>query len=129
MAKRKLGDIAKDYGMGFDELMELASKRLEESMITGRGKLVWISESGQAILDECIPMKGQKPSLYRGKVMHGAPNPRFVVVYLRELNSKVPVEIPLRMKGRLEGKMVYVESVGTEEFPRFRWVKAPSVLL
>jgi hypothetical protein len=129
MAKRKLGDIAKDYGMTFEELLDLSSKRLDESMITGRGKLLWVSEAGQTVLDECIPMLKAKPSVYRGKVMHNAPNPRFIVVYLRELNSKVPVEIPLRMKGKLDGKMVYVERHGPEDNQRFRWVKTPSVLL
>jgi len=38
MAKRKLTQIAEDYGKSFEELYELAVNNFEEDMLSGRGR-------------------------------------------------------------------------------------------
>ena len=106
MAKKKLTAIAEEYGISFEEIQELVFKHLEEETVTGKGKNTWINDVGQVALDDVISM----PVLYRGKVLSEAPNPNYIIVYIKEIARKVPVKIPLKMKGRFNGKMVYVQA-------------------
>jgi hypothetical protein len=122
MPKKKLTEISEEYGIPFEEALDLAFKELEEEMVTGRGKNTWINEDGQRVLDEFISM----PVLYRGPVLQEAPNPSFIMVYVKELSRKVPVRIPLRYKGRFtRGKVVYLEADNSSEPPKYNWVKTP----
>lgn len=121
MAKKKLTDIAEEYGLTFEEAQELVFKHLEEDTVTGRGKNTWINEVGQAALDDVISM----PVLYRGRVLSEAPNPNYIIVYIKEITRKVPVKIPLKMKGRLNNKMVYVQADTSGDTLKYHWVKTP----
>ena len=122
MPKKKLTDISEEYGIPFEEALDLAFKELEEEMVTGRGKNTWINEDGQRVLDEFISM----PVLYRGPVLQEAPNPNYIMVYVKELSRKVPVKIPLKFKGRFaKGKVVYLEADNSSEPPKYNWVKTP----
>ena len=76
MPKKKLTQLAEEYGIPFEEALDLVFKELEEDMVTGKGKNTWINDDGQRVLDEFISM----PVLYRGPVLHEAPNPN---VYYR----------------------------------------------
>ena len=122
MPKKKLTEISEEYGIPFEEALDLAFKELEEEMVTGRGKNTWINEDGQRVLDEFISM----PVLYRGPVLHAAPNPNYIMVYVKELSRKVPVKIPLKFKGRFaKGKVVYLEADNSSDPPKYNWVKTP----
>lgn len=122
MPKKKLTAISEEYGISFEEAIELVFKELEEEMVTGKGKNTWINEDGQRVLDEFISM----PVLYRGPVLQQAPNPMYVMAYIKELSKKVPVKIPLRMRGRITpGKVIYIEADNSGEPPRYNWVKTP----
>ena len=122
MPKKKLTDISEEYGIPFEEALDLAFKELEEEMVTGRGKNTWINDDGQRVLDEFISM----PVLYRGPVLQEAPNPNYIMVYVKELSRKVPVRIPLRYKGRFtKGKVVYLEADNSSDPPKYNWVKTP----
>jgi len=122
MPKKKLTDISEEYGIPFEEALDLAFKELEEEMVTGRGKNTWINEDGQRVLDEFIAM----PVLYRGPVLGAAPNPIYIIVYIKELSRKVPVKIPLKFKGKFtRGKVVYVEADNSGVEPKYHWVKTP----
>ena len=91
-------------------------------MVTGRGKSTWINADGQRILDEFISM----PVLYRGPVLQQAPNPMYVMVYVKELSKKVPVKIPRRMQGKItKGKLIYLEADNSSDNPKYNWVKTP----
>ena len=122
MAKKKLKDIAEEYGLTFEEAQELVFKHLDEDAVTGKGKNTWINEVGQAALDDVISM----PVLYRGKVLSEAPNPNYIIVYIKEITRKVPVKIPLKMKGRFNGKMVYVQADTSGNNIKYHWIKTPS---
>jgi hypothetical protein len=103
MPKKRLTEIAEEYGIPFEEALDLVFKELEEEMVTGRGKGTWINDDGQRVLDEFISM----PVLYRGPVLYEAPNPNYIIVYVKELSKKVPVKIPLKFKGRFtKGKIL-----------------------
>jgi len=122
MPKKKLTQLAKEYGIPFEEALDLVFKELEEDMVTGRGKSTWINEDGQRVLDEFISM----PVLYRGPVLSQAPNPLYVMVYVKELSKKVPVKIPRRMQGKVTaGKLIYLEADNSGAEPKYQWVKTP----
>jgi hypothetical protein len=76
MAKKRLSALAKEYGITFDEIHEIVMNNLEENMVTGKGKNLWLSEEGQVLIDDLIPMV----SIHRGIVVAQAPNPRYVMV-------------------------------------------------
>ena len=122
MPKKKLTQLAEEYGIPFEEALDLVFKELEEDMVTGRGKGTWINDDGQRVLDEFISM----PVLYRGPVLGEAPNPMYIMVYVKELSKKVPVKIPLRYKGTFpKGKVVYLEADNSSDNPKYNWVKTP----
>jgi hypothetical protein len=121
MAKKKLTNIAEEYGLTFEEAQELVFKHLDEETVTGRGKNTWINEEGQTALDDVIAM----PVLYRGKVLSEAPNRNFLIVYIKDILRKVPVRIPARMQGLLVGKMVYVQAETIGEEMKYKWVRTP----
>ena len=122
MPKKRLTEIAEEYGIPFEEALDLVFKELEEEMVTGRGKITWINEDGQRVLDEFISM----PVLYRGPVLSQAPNPMYVMVYVKELSKKVAVKIPRRMQGKITpGKLIYLEADNSGAEPKYNWVKTP----
>ncbi len=122
MPKKKLTQLAEEYGIPFEEALDLVFKELEEDMVTGRGKNTWINDDGQRVLDEFISM----PVLYRGPVLSEAPNPNYIIVYVKELSKKVPVKIPLRYKGKFpRGRIVYLEADNSADHPKYSWVKTP----
>ena len=122
MPKKKLTQLAEEYGIPFEEALDLVFKELEEDMVTGKGKNTWINDDGQRVLDEFISM----PVLYRGPVLSEAPNPMYIMVYVKELSKKVPVTIPLRYKGTFpKGKVVYLEADNSSDNPKYNWVKTP----
>lgn len=122
MPKKKLTQLAEEYGIPFEEALDLVFKELEEDMVTGKGKNTWINDDGQRVLDEFISM----PVLYRGPVLSEAPNPNYIMVYVKELSKKVPVKIPLRYKGTFpKGKVVYLEADNSSDNPKYNWVKTP----
>ena len=122
MPKKKLKEIAEEYGIPFEEALDLVFKELEEEMVTGKGKGTWINSDGQSVLDEFISM----PVLYRGPELGEATNPIYIMVYVKELSKKVPVKIPLRYKGTFpKGKIVYLEADNSTDNPKYNWVKTP----
>ena len=44
MPKKKLTQLAEEYGIPFEEALDLVFKELEEDMVTGRGKGTWIPD-------------------------------------------------------------------------------------
>ena len=121
MPKRRLTELAKEYNVPFEELLDTVYHKMEESMVTGKGRNLWINEEGQSILDDIVPM----PILYRGRVIFQPPNPNFVTVFINEISKKVHVKVPLRMKGRLLDKVIYIEGDNSGLETKYKWVKAP----
>jgi hypothetical protein len=124
MAKKKLKDIAIELGIPFDDAYQIAVHNLSEEMITGKGKNTWISEEGQNILDNHSPM----PIRYRGKVLSVAPNPNFVMVYIREIPMKVPVRVPFTLRGgKLVGKFIYLDAYIEDSIQYYQYAPPPSI--
>tara|TARA_R100000388_G_scaffold39659_1_gene30598 strand:+ start:405 stop:791 length:387 start_codon:yes stop_codon:yes gene_type:complete len=122
MPKKRLTEISEEYGIPFEESLDLVFKELEEEMVSGKGRNTWISEDGQRLLDEFIAM----PVLYRGPIIQQPPNPNFVMVYLKEQTKKVKVRVPRRMQGNLtKGKLIYFEADNSGFEPKYTWIKTP----
>jgi len=122
MAKKRLTELSEEYGISFEESQKIVFDNLEEEMVSGKGKNLWINEDGQRVLDDLISM----PILYRGPVLSQAPNPMYVMVYIKELTKKVPVKVPRRMIGKItKGKLIYIEADNSVEPSKYNWVKTP----
>lgn len=119
MPKKRLTDIAQEYNRSFEEILDMVFNNLEEEMVTGRGKNTWISEEGQAVLDDIIPM----PVIYRGQVLNACPNPLYLWVHHRDRACKVAVKIPRRMEGKLLNKVIYFEENRDGDNLTYHWVK------
>ena len=44
--KKRLTEIADDFGISFDEAIDIAFKNLAEDMLSGKGKNTWITGRG-----------------------------------------------------------------------------------
>lgn len=118
MPKKLLKDIAEEYDISFKDAKEFCFDYLEEDMITGKGLRTWISDAGQAILDDAIPM----PTIHRGKVVGQCPNPLRLWVIDRDRMRKVVVRIPKKMEGKLLGKLIYFEENHNQPGVTYTWV-------
>ena len=116
MPKRKLTDLAKEYNLSFENILEIASNNLEESSLSGRGKNTWVDETGQDVLDSNIPIEEPKPNKYRGRVRNKCPNPTYIMVHLKEKMLVVKTKVPRKFMGvDWIGKMVTVEEIEENE--------------
>ena len=121
MAKKRLTELSEEYGISFDEGQKIVFENLEEEMVSGKGRNLWIDEDGQRMLEDLISM----PVLYRGKVLRTANNPRFVIAYIKDIVQKVKVSIPYRLQDKLINKVIYIESDNSGAEVKFKYVKPP----
>jgi len=122
MPKKRLTNIAEEYGIPFEDAEKIVFDNLEEEMVSGKGKNIWVDEDGQRVLEEVISM----PVLYRGPVLSRAVNPNYVMVYIKELTKKVAVKVPKKWQSKITpGKVVYVEADNSGAEPKYFWTKTP----
>lgn len=119
MPKKRLTALAKEYGVTFDYIHEIVLNNLEEEMVTGSGKNLWISDKGQVILENLIPMV----TIHRGVVIRQAPNPKYVLAKTADSYKMFKVQIPLALSGKMTGKVIYFESDNVGDEPRYKWIK------
>lgn len=117
MPKRRLTDIAKDYNISFEQASDIAFNKLDESAFTGKGKNTWVTEMGQAMLDDNIPLEISKPKVYRGRVRNLAPNPKFAIIHIKEKAGCVPASIPRKLMGKIRRQqMVHIEEYEQDKY-------------
>jgi hypothetical protein len=121
MSKRRLTEIAKDFGISFEEAKELVFKHLEEDMLSGKGKNTWITEEGQICLDSVVHI----PVIYRGRVTRLCPNPMFVLVNIKEIGKCVPVRIRYGNQKNMLLKYIYVQMDAVGEEIKYKMIKPP----
>jgi len=122
MAKKKLTIIAEEQEVEFEEAMRIATEKLPEGSLTGKGKNTWVNEEGTAILEESFMIDEIIPKHYIGKVLKECPNPKYNVVYNKEIGRRVNMLIPRKWQGRLVGKEVTFEAIEDTKGVSYRYV-------
>ncbi len=122
MAKKKLTKIAEEQEVEFEEAMRIATEKLPEGSLTGKGKNTWVNEEGTAILEESFMIDEIIPKHYIGKVLKECPNPKYNVVYNKEIGRRVNMLIPRKWQGRLVGKEVTFEAIEDTKGVSYRYV-------
>lgn len=122
MAKKKLTKIAEEQEVDFEEAMRIATEKLPEGSLTGKGKNTWVNEEGTAILEESFMIDEIIPKHYIGKVLQECPNPKYNVVYNKEIGRRVNMLIPRKWQGRLVGKEVTFEAIEDTKGVSYRYV-------
>jgi len=123
MPKIRLTQLAKKYDVPFEEALKIVQEKLPKESVTGKGKVTWINEEGQEILDYSLMIDEITPVHYKGMVKHEAPNPRYVYVYNKEIKKKVPVMIPKRLSGNMVGKEITFEAIEDNSGVTYRYVQ------
>lgn len=69
------------------------------------------------------PEPPKKDGILEGLCLFQAKNPQWIYVKLKGVDGKIPVIIPRRLTGKLEGKKVYVESITDATGTSYRYVE------
>jgi hypothetical protein len=123
MPKIKLTTLSDEYEVNFEEAIGIVLEKIPKEYVTGRGRNTWISEEGQEIIKEGLFIDEIIPKNYVGKVLAQCPNPRYNLVYNKDIGKKIPVMIPRRFQGRFVGKMINFEAIEDLNGVSYRYVK------
>mgnify|MGYP003116659616 FL=1 len=124
MPKIRIGALAEELDADVDNLVSLAKSKLCSSMITGKGgKALWINEDGQEILRMAVDIPEIVPKHYKGYVIKSAANPRYIYALIKEINKKVPVCVPRKLRKALVGKNIKIEAIEDEVGVSYRYVR------
>lgn len=124
MPKKHIKRIAIENELDFEEACKLAREKLSEDQISGRGNNIWIDEDGQKVLHAAAFAPEIVPKHFHGIVLYSAPNPSYVYAHIKEIEKKVPVVIPRRLRGKLDGKRIMIEAITDDLGVSYRYVKA-----
>ncbi len=124
MPKIRIGTLAEELDADVDNLVSLAKSKLCSSMITGKGgKALWINEDGQEILRMAVDIPEIVPKHYKGYVIKSAANPRYIYALIKEIDKKVPVCVPRKLRKALVGKNIKIEAIEDEVGVSYRYVR------
>ena len=124
MAKIRIGKLAENLDVDVDNLIRLAKSKLCASMMTGKGgKALWINEEGQELLSMAVDIPEIVPKHYKGCVIKPAANPSYVYSYINEIDKKVPVCVPRKLKKALVGKNIKIEAIEDATGVSYRYVR------
>lgn len=122
MAKKRLKEIIAEYDITEDQALDIVRNVLDEEMVTGRGKNLWINEFGQAMFEDHVSV----PIIRRGKCVRLAPNELYIFVKCQELNGIVPARIKRGKQKQYLNKVVYVEEDNNFNPPSYVVIKTPT---
>tara|TARA_E500000178_G_C17016953_1_gene753503 strand:- start:679 stop:1050 length:372 start_codon:yes stop_codon:yes gene_type:complete len=121
MAKKRLKQLIEEYQITEKKAMDIVENVLDDDMITGRGKNLWINEWGQSLFEDNVSV----PIIRRGRSVRKCPNPRFIFVRCEELIGIVPASIKYGTQDSYENKIVYIEEDNNFSPPRYKVIKTP----
>ena len=122
MPKKRVTQIANEKDVSFAEIMFLAKNKIPQECVSGKGKASWVDEEGQEIIERAFEIPEIVPKYLKGRVMHNAPNPHYIYVYIKELGKKVPVIIGKRYIGKLNKKNIDIEAIQDNKGVSYRYV-------
>jgi len=111
MKKTRITTLAKALKMDIHALIKLRMQKLSPEHFTGFGKNTWLFPEGVALLKLAIEAPLAVPNRLGAMVIRDANNPRWVYAKLDGVDGKVPVAIPMKLRGRLAGKHIEVEAI------------------
>jgi len=124
MPKIRIGTLAEELDTDVEDLVGLTKSKLCSSMVTGKGgKGLWINEDGQEILRMAVDIPEIVPKHYKGYVIKSAANPRYVYSYIKEIDKKVPVCVPRKLRKTLVGKNIKIEAIEDAVGVSYRYVR------
>mgnify|MGYP000029179177 FL=1 len=122
MPKTRLSKIAEEQEVEFDEALRIATEKLPEGSVTGTGRNTWVTEEGAKILEDSFMIEEIIPKHFTGTVISECPNPKYNVVFSKEIGKRVNVLLPRKWQGKLIKKIIIFEAIEDSKGVSYRYV-------
>ena len=107
----KLTTLAKELKMDVHALVKLKMQKVPQAHCSGFGKNTVLTKEGADMLRLAAVAPLAVPNRLGAVVIRDANNPRWVYATIDGKEGKVPVAIPMRMRGMLSGKRIEVDAI------------------
>jgi hypothetical protein len=122
MPKTRLSKIAEEQEVEFDEALRIATEKLPEGSVTGTGRNTWVTEEGAKILEDSFMIEEIIPKHFTGTVIAECPNPKYNVVFSKEIGKRANVLLPRKWQGKLLKKIITFEAIEDSKGVSYRYV-------
>jgi hypothetical protein len=122
MPKTRLSKIAEEQEVEFDEALRIATEKLPEGSVTGTGRNTWVTEEGAKILEDSFMIDEIIPKHFTGTVIAECPNPKYNVVFSKEIGKRANVLLPRKWQGKLLKKIITFEAIEDSKGVSYRYV-------
>jgi hypothetical protein len=122
MPKTRLSKIAEEQEVEFDEALRIATEKLPEGSVTGKGRNTWVTEEGAKILEDSFMIEEIIPKHFTGTVIAECPNPKYNVVFSKEIGKRANVLLPRKWQGKLLKKIITFEAIEDSKGVSYRYV-------
>lgn len=122
MPKKRLIKIAEEQEVEFDEALKIATEKLPSGSVTGKGRNTWVTEEGAKILEDSFMIDEIIPKHFTGTVIAECPNPKYNVVFSKEIGKRVNVLLPRKWQGKLIKKIIIFEAIEDSKGVSYRYV-------
>ena len=122
MPKKRLIKIAEEQEVEFDEALKIATEKLPSGSVTGKGRNTWVTEEGAKILEDSFMIDEIIPKHFTGTVIAECPNPKYNVVFSKEIGKRANVLLPRKWQGKLLKKIIIFEAIEDSKGVSYRYV-------
>jgi len=122
MPKKRLIKIAEEQEVEFDEALKIATEKLPSGSVTGKGRNTWVTEEGAKILEDSFMIDEIIPKHFTGTVIAECPNPKYNVVFSKEIGKRANVLLPRKWQGKLMKKIITFEAIEDQKGISYRYV-------
>jgi hypothetical protein len=122
MPKKRLIKIAEEQEVEFDEAFKIATEKLPSGSVTGKGRNTWVTEEGAKILEDSFMIDEIIPKHFTGTVIAECPNPKYNVVFSKEIGKRANVLLPRKWQGKLLKKVITFEAIEDTKGVSYRYV-------
>lgn len=122
MPKKRLIKIAEEQEVEFDEALKIATEKLPSGSVTGKGRNTWVTEEGAKILEDSFMIAEIIPKHFTGTVIAECPNPKYNVVFSKEIGKRANVLLPRKWQGKLLKKVITFEAIEDTKGVSYRYV-------
>lgn len=111
MKRTRIKTLAKALKMDIHDLVKLKMEKLSPQHFQGHGANTWLTDEGANLLRLAVVAPLAVPNRLTAFVIRDANNPRWVYAKIDGQEGKVPVAIPMRLRGMLAGKRIEIEAI------------------